>query len=332
MKKNVWLIILILIPYLLFPIGEDQYQKKYMNEVVPYYESGYFGTFSGTGGIRINYAFFEAPEEQGALVILPGIPESYIKYAELVYDLRNTGFSIYIMDHRGVGFSGRMLEDPEKIYVKRYTDYVDDLGIFMDTVVNAKEHEKLFMIGHSSGGQTGALYLSEHQDLFSGAVFSSPLFKVNTGNIPGWVARPLLAILVTFGGGKKYAFGQGEKYVKTFEGNPLTHSRERWSMWEKYILPQHPEIQSAGYTLRWAQVNLKGAAKARRAAKKITLPVLLLEAEEDEFTLPKGRDIFCRRAQNCTRRLFPGSRHELFIEKDEIRDEVIAEIIGFIER
>ena len=38
MKRNVWIVILMLIPYLLFPIDEDQYQKNYMNKEILFQE------------------------------------------------------------------------------------------------------------------------------------------------------------------------------------------------------------------------------------------------------------------------------------------------------
>ena len=331
MKQKICIVLLALIPHLLFPISEEQYQTEYRTKVVPYYESGYFSHFPGKDGVRINYVIFEAAEEKGAIVILNGIPESYLKYAELAYDLRGLRYSLYLMDYRGVGFSGRMLEDPEKSHVERFSDYVADLRIFMDTVVNKREHKKLFLLGHSTGGTIGALYLADHQDQFDGAIFTSPLFQVNSGSIPGWIARPLLSIMVAFGGGENYAPGQGAKQVKTFEGNPLTHSRARWSMWEEYLIPQNPEIRSAGYSLRWAKESFRGAAKALKIAGKISIPVLLLEAEYDEFTMPRGREIFSKRAKNCKRIMFPGSKHEILIESDEIRNRVLEEIISFLE-
>ncbi len=102
-------------------------------------------------------------------------------------------------------------------------------------------------------------------------------------------------------------------------------------MWEEYLIPQNPEIRSAGYSLRWAKESFRGAVKALKIARKISIPVLLLEAEYDEFTMPRGREIFSKRAKNCKRIMFPGSKHEILIESDEIRNRVLEEIISFLE-
>ena len=41
------------------------------------------------------------------LVISPGQGEPALKYAELVYDLKDTGYDIFVIDHRGQGASDR---------------------------------------------------------------------------------------------------------------------------------------------------------------------------------------------------------------------------------
>ena len=64
------------------------------------------------------------------IVVCPGRIESYIKYAELAYDLFHLGFDVLIIDHRGQGLSGRMLPDTHRGHVDNFSDYVDDLAAF----------------------------------------------------------------------------------------------------------------------------------------------------------------------------------------------------------
>ena len=80
--------------------------------------------------VDIYYRKFEIKppaEEVGAIVISNGRTESMAGYPELIWDLHQQGYSVYILDHRGQGFSTRLLPDPQKSYVEKFEDYVDDL-------------------------------------------------------------------------------------------------------------------------------------------------------------------------------------------------------------
>jgi lysophospholipase len=65
-------------------------------------------------------------------------------------------------------------------------------------------------------------------------------------------------------------------------------------------------------------------------ATKITIPVLLFEAQNDTAVTSRGHKAFCRRVAKCSLVYVPAAYHELFIEKDTIRTEVLKEIVDFI--
>jgi len=66
--------------------------------------------FSGVDNIRIASMSFQRPGSDKGIVISNGRTESFIKYKEVVYDLWHAGYSVYVFDHRGQGFSGRILQ------------------------------------------------------------------------------------------------------------------------------------------------------------------------------------------------------------------------------
>lgn len=78
--------------------------------------------------------------------------ESYVKYAELAYDLFHLGFDIFIIDHRGQGRSGRMLSDPHRGHVDHFNDYVEDLAAFWQQEIELGPWRKRY-IWHSMGAR-----------------------------------------------------------------------------------------------------------------------------------------------------------------------------------
>jgi len=218
-------VFLLLFPGRLFAINESTFMQEYEDAVAPFYAAGTFGEFTGTGGVRLSYAAFAQDNETAALVILHGKSESYIKYAELVYDLRDMGFSCYLPDQRGFGFSERIAnDDTEKVYVESFDDYIADLKIFIDTVVRRKPHARLYLLAHSLGGCVAARYLEKYPGDFTAAVLSSPMLQINTGAFPPAVAFALAAAETAAGKGAAYAIGQGPRAEGSFYANTVTHS------------------------------------------------------------------------------------------------------------
>ncbi len=82
------------------------------------------GEFKGKDGVTIRYAALRQAKVERAILIVNGRVESYLKYQELAWDLWRQGYSLYLIDHRGQGMSGRMLNDPQKGYVDQFDDYV----------------------------------------------------------------------------------------------------------------------------------------------------------------------------------------------------------------
>jgi alpha-beta hydrolase superfamily lysophospholipase len=76
------------------------------------------------------YALFVLRQKNDRVVVVcPGRIESYVKYAELAYDLFHSGFDVLIIDHRGQGRPG-VCCGHHRGHVVAFSDYVDDLAAF----------------------------------------------------------------------------------------------------------------------------------------------------------------------------------------------------------
>jgi len=309
---------------------EQSFRRKYETRVLPFYRSGRFGEFSGVDGLKIRTVTFDKKDGSGALVILPGKSETYLKYAEFFYDLHELPLTLYAMDHRGMGFSERPLPDRLKMHVESFDHYIEDARTFVETVAKAGQHEHMYLFGHSTGALIAALYLENYPNTFLAGILCSPLFDLDVGPVPGFALRAMARLLDRPGRHEEYSLGQKNIKRPDFGNNKISNSYARWSLWEEDIIPNTEAIQFGGVTNHWLRESLMAGRRAVQEAGKITVPLLLLQAEQDSIVKLGAQDRFCRGAPLCTKVLIRGAKHEILIEQEDVRTEAIARIKDFL--
>ncbi len=325
-------------------IREDEYAARFASEVQPLWATRVKqGHFVGVGGIKLAYAAVDVPDERAAVVIVTGRTENFLKYQEVVADLVRQGYSAYVYDHRGQGFSERLLSDErEKGHVRRFDDYVDDLQTFVDKVVRKAPNRRLFVLAHSMGGGVATRHLERFPGTFAAAALSSPMHQPNATIIfspdssCGWFKFTGWAFSESWAGFTPKPYSHGPYDAKT---NTYTHSPVRWAK-VLQVENEHPEVRLGGPTRGWASEACSASAQMIAQASKIKTPVLVLQAGEDDAVVPDGQDQFCAAlaqgsgAQCDGGKPLPieGARHELLIEADVHRVRAMTAILGFFAR
>jgi lysophospholipase len=319
-------------------ILQSELSERFKREVEPYWEQqGRSGRFTGVGGVEIAYMTFIQPDEKGAVVISSGRTESYVKYKELIHDLGRLGYSVYIHDHRGQGFSQRLLPDPYKGHVEQFDDYVQDLDRFVRTVVLTRPHKTLFLLAHSMGGAIATRYIEQYPQVFAAAALSSPMHAPNAKILISaessclWFESTDLVCKDCYAG-----FVPKPYNPQPFEGNEYTHSSERYTIFRD-AYRKDPQVQLGGPTRAWAAQACAETAILASDARRIRIPVLVLQAGADTAVTPEGQNEFCASLLKSTGHAcyqngpirFEGARHELFIEADEYRIPALNTILDF---
>ena len=146
------------------------------------YEDGFF---MGKNEIKIFYRSFEVDNSKSVIVISHGFCESSDKYREFIKLLNKNNYSVYIMEHRGHGRSGRLGIDNSQINVENFNYYVEDLKTFLDSIVVPNlNNRKLYLYAHSMGGAIGALFLEKYNSYFEKAILNCPMMEIDTGKYP----------------------------------------------------------------------------------------------------------------------------------------------------
>lgn len=323
--KTLCALLLALVPIMAGAIDEQNFDRDWNDRVAPWLaERSVEGELAGTGGVTLRYLSLERPEPRAALLILGGHSESFRKYAELMYDLRDLDVSIYALDPRGQGSSERLLADRDKSHVEHWQDYVADLALFVDTVVRPRTSAPLIALGHSLGGGIVAAYLEQRPAVMDSAILSGPLVRHKAGGL----VMAFLAVADVFGG-TGYVPGGGPFAEVPFASNKETHSPARHAR-KLRDYADHPEIRLGYPTVHWMNETSRMAEAVLAGAGRITVPLLVLQASQDEYVDAQALESFAAKVPGARRVLVEGARHEMLIETDGIRGPVLAEIRSFI--
>lgn len=296
------------------------------------------GEFIGAQGMPIRFVCLRSPKHDKVIVISTGRIESYVKYPEVAYDLYHCGYDVMIIDHRGQGRSGRLLEDTHRGHVLQFGDYVSDFAEFWRQYVTPGHYQRRFALAHSMGGAVLALFLATQPDACDAAVLCAPMFGIRLP-MPLWLAwrilkwteqRPALR--------DNYAIGTGQWRPMPSTINLLTHSEQRYRRSLRFYADE-PELRVGGPTYHWVREGLLAGHDVLAGAADIKTPVLLLQAGEDRIVDNRSHVLFCRAMAKAGHPCesnkpvrIEGARHEILFEKDALRAEALERITTFFGR
>lgn len=285
-------------------------------------------------GTRIRVAEFPAKAAAaGTVLLFPGFTEFVEKHLETVADLQKRGYRVVTLDWRGQGLSDRTLADRHKGHIGEMQFFLNDVEELLDVCRFAEMPRPHILIGHSMGGHLALRAAHDHPGLFFRIVLLAPMADILTGWLPRLLA-PLVAGAAVRGGlGKRYVFGLGPygERQRRFEGNPLTRDEDRFRHTHAQI-DREPALAIGGPTFGWVDSALRSIRLVNRPGYlgRISVPVLLLSAEEEKIVSNEGQRRLAAMLPDCRLVSVAGARHELMMERDEIRIRVWAEIDGFL--
>lgn len=313
-------------------IKAENLEESMRNIIEPYVNSKKKdGFFYGCNNKKIYYQTFILSNAKASIVISHGHREFAERYNELIYYFLNSGYSVFIMEHRGHARSEHLGIDATQIHVEKFDYYLDDMKKFLDTiVVKSNNNKPLFLFAHSMGGGIGAGFLEKYPEYFKSAILHAPMLKINTGSIPFPVAFLLSRIMKVFKKEMKYIPGQ--KPYSGQEKNPekasdcIERYKYTYDKVEENVLFQH-----GGSSVNWYLESSKAIKKIikKENAEKVKIPVLLMQPQNDFYIHHEAHDEFAKNAPNCIILKINGSKHESFNEDDNIAFPVFNAILEF---
>lgn len=298
-------------------------------------------------GMRLRAAFWPARgPSRGAVLLLQGRTEFLEKFYEPVERLLGMGFSVLTFDWRGQGLSERPLRGERmrrRGYVRDFGDYQRDMDAALKALQERAPDGPWLLVAHSMGGAIAARTLMRQQaggakappgPGFTAAIFSAPMLGLY-GSGGGASARMAAGFANLFGMGSAYATGSDRhfpdelKRTDQIKNNPLTSDLERFEKRYFAFLREHPELAIGGATWSW----LLAARREQAQLKPTAIPLLVFLGDAETVVSSEAVETYAKGNPNAVlMHLKNDVRHEPFLEKDPVQEQVWAGIAGFASR
>ena len=291
----------------------------------------YFDSTQG-GLIRFGKSIINSPD--GIIIIASGQSEFIESYFELARDLNRSGFSVWIMDWKGQGGSSHPLNDDSRA-TNDFTGDQRDLRRFILEIVNNTSGSPTILLAHSMGGHIALRMLEKNSDTVDIAILTAPMITVETGSYPHSISTFLAATMSNIGLGWWYvpghsAWGPNPDHKHT--DNQNTSDPDRSLLKEYWRYKEEHTRKSYGVTFDWFHQYSKSRNYLLKDStlSNIHTEVLMTVPLIDVLVSPEESLHVCRKLPSCTHITYKNSRHEMYLERDEIRDTWLRDITAWI--
>ena len=268
--------------------------------------------FRGLNGERLyRQSWLPDKEIKAVVLVVHGLFEHSGRYRNLAEYLVPRGFAVCSYDQRGHGRSEGL-----RGYVKRFSDFIDDLQTFHALEAERFRGKPMFLFGHSIGGTIATVYFAGHQHDFAGGVFSAatvlPGSSVTRSSI--LVARALSAVLPKIG-------------VALIDASGISRDR---SVVDAYV--NDPLVYRGKIRARLGAELINTIERALPPKMSVIEgPILLVHGTEDRLSNTEGSALLYRsvKSKDRTLKYYKGFYHETLNEPG--RDEVLSDIVSWLE-
>ncbi|HHV6871463.1 alpha/beta hydrolase [Haemophilus influenzae] len=308
-------------------IREPYFHQFALAKLLPFFEQFPTQYLSGKRNIKLAYRHLIQPESavRKLMILVNGRAENMLKWTELAYDFYHQGYDVLLFDHRGQGYSQRII--PQKGHLDEFRFYVDDMAKIIEKVTALFSYSTQHLLAHSMGALISTYYLANCDHRINKAILSSPFY-----GIP--LKHPIrdeliIALMNILGQGERYVFGKDDYQQTHLEYNELTFCKTRMK-WMNRINRKNPAIHLGGPTFRWVHLCLNAIKHLPKVIPKIEIPILILQAEKEKIVDNKNLEKLTALFPNARCEVILNAKHEILFEQDKLRKEIIFKMLEFL--
>ncbi len=318
-------------------IKQDKMNKDTINWQPDHLGKGFEMTYMPqpddySGPVRSILVRLKAEGNPGKAVLYVHGFSDYFLQDEMARMFVGAGYTLYAVDLRKYGRS--LLPGQRMFQVRDIREYFADINSAID-IMQAEGIGEIILLGHSTGGLTTSLYMSEHPSpLIKALILNSPFLDWNLPPLLRNVAMPVVSVLGRLMPDVRVHQKPDSGYAETLaaeHGGEWHYRRD----WKPDILPD-PDMG-------W--VRAIHTAQQRLRHGRIRVPVLLMHSadsvrkgdpkkkyyEADAILDVNAISRYGRRlSDNVTEETFPGGLHDLALSRKNIREKVYRAMLDWL--
>lgn len=266
-----------------------------------------------------------------AILYVHGFSDYFIQ-KEMAEMFAANGYNFYAVDLRKYGRS--LMEGQKMFQVRDLHEYFADINSAIN-IIGKDGCDEIILMGHSTGGLTTSLYMSEHPSpMIKALILNSPFLDWNLSTLMRRVAMPVASALGRFMPGVKVRQKPDSGYAETLSAE---HGGE-WTYrtnWKPDILPD-PDMG-------WIRAIHTAQQKLRHS--RIDVPILLMHSAESvrkgdgkekyrradaildvDAIVKYGRNL----GDDITEVAFADGLHDLALSKKKVRDKMYRTMLDWL--
>jgi acylglycerol lipase len=245
---------------------------------------------------------------KGVICIIHGLGEHSGRYSHMAEFFTDKGYIVEALDIRGHGKS-----DGKRGYSPHYDFIMNDISGFLEEVKNRHAKDKIFLFGHSLGGNFVLNFALRKKPKISAVIASGSLLK------PAFKPSAVKVLL----GKMMYNIMPGLSMNNGLDINMVSHDPE---VVRKYL--NDPLVHDR-ITPRFAMDFLNAGLWALENAGSISLPLLIMHGGGDRITSAEASSEFAKKSgKKCTFKIWDGCYHE--VHNEPVQNEFFKYIADWI--
>jgi alpha-beta hydrolase superfamily lysophospholipase len=259
------------------------------------------GHFKGTDNFNLYWrCWLPDGDAKAVILIAHGLGEHVSRYGNLVNKVVPLGYAVYGLDHQGHGKS-----EGQRVYVKRFQTYLNDLHMLYKIAHAEYPTKKVFLYGHSMGGLIATVYALQHQQDLVGLVISAPALKPGEGISPAIIAMARFLSTITPRMG-----------VQALDSSYISQDKAVVEAYDK-----DPLVYRGKITARLGSELFSTMKTVDPQLQSIVVPLLILQGTEDKLVNQDGARALYEKAgsKDKTLKIYEGFYHEVHNEPGKDR-------------